>query len=51
MNNSELIIKLQPFLGQKTTFKKIANAIGIDSDVFIDMMNELEQEEKLKYLP
>lgn len=51
MKNVELLQKLQPFLGQKTTFKKIANKIGIDSEILIDMMTELQNEGKLKYLP
>ena len=51
MQHIELLQKLQIFLGQKTTFKKIANKIGIDSESLIDMMTELENEEKIKFLP
>ena len=51
MQNHELLIKLQPFVGTKTTFKKIANKLDIHSESLIDMMIELENEGKLKYLP
>ena len=50
MENFELIQKLQPFLGQKTTFKKIANKIGISSEILADKIIQLETEGKLKFL-
>ena len=51
MNNHELLIRLQPFLGKKTTFKEIAKKLDIPSEGLIDMITELENEGKLKYLP
>lgn len=50
MENFELIQKLQPYLGQKTTFKKIANKIGMSSEILADKMIQLETEGKLKFL-
>ena len=50
MENFELIQKLQPYLGQKTTFKKIANKIGISSEILADKIIQLETEGKLKFL-
>ena len=50
MENFELIQKLQPYLGQKTTFKKIANKIGMSSKILADKMIQLETEGKLKFL-
>ncbi len=50
MEKSELIQNLQPFLGQKTTFKKIANKIGMRSEILIDKMIELETDGELKFL-
>ena len=50
MENFELIQKLQPYLGQKTTFKKIANKIGMSSEILADKVIQLETEGRLKFL-
>ena len=50
MDRKELLSKLKPFLGKKTTFKKIAYKLGMDSELLIDMIFELEKENKIKYL-
>ena len=50
MENFEFIQKLQQYLGQKTTFKKIANKIGMSSEILADKVIQLETEGRLKFL-
>ena len=50
MDDEKLLGILRNFVGEKTTFKKIANKIGMSSEILADKIIQLETEERLKFL-
>ena len=50
MDEEKLLGILKNFVGEKTTFKKIANKIGMSSEILADKIIQLETEGRLKFL-
>tara|TARA_A100001011_G_C14143635_1_gene770861 strand:- start:44 stop:526 length:483 start_codon:yes stop_codon:yes gene_type:complete len=50
MDDQKLLGILKNFVGEKTTFKKIANKIGMSSEILADKVIQLEKDGELKFL-
>ena len=50
MDDEKLLGILNNFVGEKTTFKKIANKIGMSSEILADKVIQLEKDGELKFL-
>ena len=50
MEDEKLLGILRNFVGEKTTFKKISEDLGLDKDFLINEIFRLDTEKKLSYL-